>query len=105
MRAVDLARPRSLHAPGLDELAVLGKLHDARIGVAAVAIGNEDVAIGSRHHGGRRVELVVAGARDAGLAEREQDLAVRAELEHLMALPGLAGAIGEPDVAFTVDMN
>src|SRR5262249_49935402 len=71
VRAVDLARSRSLRAPGLDELPVPGELHDTRIGVPAMAVGNEDVTVGSGHHGRRRVELVVAGPRDAGLAEGE----------------------------------
>ena len=59
-------------APGLDELAVLGELHDARVGVAAMSVGDEDVAVRRGHDGGRRVELVRAAARDAGLAERQQ---------------------------------
>src|SRR5689334_964810 len=45
VRAIELARPRSLLAPGLDELAIFGELHDARIGVAAMAVCNEDVAV------------------------------------------------------------
>ena len=100
-----LARRGALLAPGLDELAVARKLHDARIGVAAMAVADEDVAVGRDEDRRRRVELVVAGAGDAGLAERQQELAVRAELEHLLALAAHADAVGQPDIAFAIDMQ
>ena len=44
MRLVELARAGALLAPLLDELAVLAELHDA---VVHVAVGDEDVAVGS----------------------------------------------------------
>ena len=52
------------------------------------------------------IERVRAVAGDARLAERHQDLAIRAELEHLMTLsvpvrvlPVRPFAVGDPDVA------
>ena len=54
--------------------------------LASVPVGHEDVAVGSDDHVGGPVERVRAVARDAGLAERHQHFAVRAELEHLLAL-------------------
>ena len=45
-------------------------------GVAAVAVGDEDVAVRRDDDVGRLVEDVVAVAGDAGLAERHQHLAV-----------------------------
>src|SRR6267378_2065686 len=45
VRAVDLAGCAALLAPGLDELAGLVELDDAGIGVAAVTVGNDNVAI------------------------------------------------------------
>ena len=54
MRNFEFARRRAFLAPGLDELAVLGELHDARVGVAAVAVGDKDVAVRRDHDRGRR---------------------------------------------------
>ena len=105
VRDIELARRRALLAPGLDELAVLGELHDARVGVAAVSVGDEDVAVRRDDDGGRRVEVSGPLPGDAGLAERQQQLAVGAELEHLWPLPSLAEAVGHPDVAVAVDVN
>src|SRR5580693_5631071 len=45
MGNVEVAGTCALLSPGLDELAGLVELHDARIGVAAVAVGDEDVAV------------------------------------------------------------
>ena len=47
MRRVELARARPLLAPLLDELPVLVELDDARVGVAAVAVGDEDSPFGA----------------------------------------------------------
>src|SRR5712671_1990075 len=41
MRRVELAGPGALLAPLLDVLAVLGELHDAVVGVAAMPVGDE----------------------------------------------------------------
>src|SRR6516164_9316348 len=105
MRRVDLARPRALLAPSLDELAVLVEFDDAGIGVAAMPVADEDVAVGRDQHRRRRIEFVRTGAGDALLAERHQHLAVRAELEDLMALAVLALAVGDPDIALRIDEN
>ena len=59
MRRLELARAGAIVTPGLDELAVLGELHDAGIGglaVSAMAVGHEDVAVRRDHHIGWRVE-------------------------------------------------
>ena len=95
-----------LLAPGLDELAVLGELHDPRIGVAAVSVGDEDVAIGRDQDVGGCVEdrgCVVAG--DAGLAQGHQHLAVRAELDDRVALAVLGLEVGHPDIAVAVGVQ
>ena len=103
MRRVELARRLAVLAPGLDELAVLGELHDAVVGVAAVAVGDIDVAVGRDRDVARPIERVLAVAGHAGLAERHQDLAVRAELDDDSALAVLAALVGHPDVALAVD--
>src|SRR5262249_22992722 len=103
VRRVELAGCTAFLSPGLDELAILGEFHDAGIGVAAMSVANENVAIGCDQYRGRRVERVRTVARRSGLAEREQDLAFGTEFEDLMALAVLALAVGDPDIAVVVD--
>src|SRR5262245_55013565 len=66
-------------------------------------VSNEDVTVWRHHDRRRRVELVGAIAGDAGLAQRQQYLAVGTELEHLVALAVLAEPVGDPHVALAVD--
>ena len=68
-------------------------------------VGNKDVAIGSDDDGRGLVEGVRAIAGNAGLAEFQQDFAIRAELDHLLALAVRAIGVGHPDVAILVDVN
>ena len=105
MRYVDLARPRTLLAPCLDEFAVPGEFHDPRIGVPAMPVGDEDIAARRDQDRRRRVEFVGAVARMAGLAERHQEFAVGTELEDLMAFAGGAEGVGHPHIAIAVDMK
>ncbi len=105
MRRIELAWPGALLAPGLDEPAIARKLHDARVGIATVPIADEDVAVGRNEDRRRRVELVGTGAGDAGLAERQQELAVRTELEDLVAFAVLAEPVDQPDIALAVDLD
>jgi hypothetical protein len=44
VRLVELTLARARGAPGLDELAGLVELDDARVGLLAVAVGDEDRA-------------------------------------------------------------
>src|ERR1039458_118588 len=85
-------------APGFEERAVFGKLHHASVGVAAVPVGDEDIAVGSEGHRRGLIEHIGAVAGDALLAEGEQDFAVRIELDDLMP-----AAVGDPDVAIAID--
>src|ERR1700756_1033758 len=103
MRRIELARRRALLAPGLDELAVLGEFDDTGVGVAAMSIADENVAIGRDQDGGRRVEGVGAAARRSCFAERKQHSSIGAELEDLVALALLALGVGDPDAAVAVD--
>src|SRR5712691_3596066 len=91
-RDVDLAGSRPFLAPGLDELSVLRKLHDARIRVPAMSVPDEDVTVGGDQDRGRRIELVGTAAGHAGLAERQQQPAIGTKLEDLVALSRLAQA-------------
>jgi hypothetical protein len=81
VRGVELAGRHPSFPRSLRELAVLGEFDDAGIGVAAVSVADENVAIGRDQDRGGRVERVWAVARRSGLAQREQDLAVGLNLK------------------------
>src|SRR5439155_10574851 len=102
---VELARARSLLATGLDQLALLGEFHDARVGVAAVTVADENLPVGIRDDGRRRIELVGAGAGDAGLAEPHQLFAVSRELDDLVALIAAAEPVDQPHIAIAVGVD
>ena len=115
-------------------LPSLRELRDARDGVgrrvrvlSAVAFGDEDVAVRRDDDVVRLGERLGRIAADAGLAERHQHLAVRAELDDLVAdrlgrrrrraagasrgaapragRGWLSLAVGHPDVAVAVDVD
>src|SRR5690242_2832509 len=65
MRHVELARSLALLAPLLDVLAILVELDDAVVGIPAVAISDEDIAVGRYQDVGWRVKRVLCGAGDA----------------------------------------
>src|SRR5262249_16313167 len=81
------------------------EFHDARVGVAIVAVGDEDVAVGRGDHRGRLVERVGTIAGDAGLAEGQQHFALGTEFEDLVPLAVPALAVRYPDVAVTIDVH
>ena len=86
-------------------LSVLVELQDAGIAeFRSVPFGNENVAIARDGDIGRLVECVQGGAARTlpGLAERHQDLAIRAELGDLHALAIFGVSVGRPDIAFLV---
>src|SRR3954453_3474233 len=105
VRDIEFARARAFLPPGLDELAVLGEFYDPRIGVAPVAVGDKNVAIGRDQNCRRRIEFVRAVAGDPGLAEPHQHPAVRTKLEDLVALSVLAEPVGDPDIPVAVHMQ
>src|SRR6185295_17243962 len=109
---VEITRSGALLPPRLDERAVLRELHDARVRRAAVAVADEDVAVGRHEHRGGNVERIAALAGDTRRPERHQQLPVGTELEDLVSfsvpariLPVGAFAVGDPDVAVAVDVN
>ena len=83
---------RALLAPGFDELSVLRELHDPRVGLAAVSVGDEDIAVGSRRDGRRPVEGVRPGSGDSRLAERQQDFPSGLNFTTWWPLPSLPSA-------------
>src|SRR5690242_538788 len=102
---VELAARGALFAPGLDELPLLGEFHDTRGAIAAVSVGDKDVAVRSDDDRGWCIELIRTTACDAGLAEPYQKLPFRTELQHLLAFATAANAVRHPDIAFTIDMK
>src|SRR5262249_14953847 len=89
-------------APGLDELAVLGILHDAIVGAGAMTVGDVDVAIGRNRNIGGAAEIARLIAGHAGLADRHQHLAVRAELDRGATLAVARPLVGCPHIAVAV---
>jgi hypothetical protein len=76
-----------------------------------VAVADEDVAVASDDHVGRRAELVRTVPRHFARAELKQDLAGGAQLRHLLADGATRAAaigrqrIGHPHVAFLVHVD
>src|SRR5204863_3710860 len=105
VRRVELTAIGSLPAPGLDEPSVLRELHDARVGVSAVSVRDENIAVRSGEHVRWPVEGVRAVSGDPGPAERQEDLSLRAELHDLVAFAVLSIRVGNPHVAGSVDVD
>src|SRR5262249_36391135 len=78
-RLAQLPAARALLSPLLDELPILRELDHAVVQAAAVAVGDEDVAVRRHHDVGGLLEEVGARAADAGLAQGHQNLARWAE--------------------------
>ena len=102
MRRVELAGGDAFLAPTLDELAVLGEFHDARVGFSAMSVGDKNIAVGRDDDIGGRVESVLAVAGESRLAERQQYFSVTAKLEDLMSFAVFTQAIGHPHIAVLV---
>ena|SRR5437660_9285849 len=98
MRAIEFPDPRSFLPPGLDELSVLIEFHDAGVGRggAAVAVGYEDVSVGSDSNLGRLIKCVCTRPSHTRLAERKQKLAIRVEFENLLAPAIFQAIVGDP---------
>src|SRR5262249_45612739 len=57
VRHVEFAGPATFLTPLLDELAVSRELHDTGVGLVAVSVSHEDVAVRGDDHVGGRVEM------------------------------------------------
>src|SRR5215471_8532630 len=102
---VEFAGPRTFLPPRLDELAVTRELDDAGVGLVAMSVGDEDIAVRRYDHIGGRVEMggVLAGL--ARCAESHQHLAVGRKLHNGMAclLVLVSAPVGDPDVVVLID--
>src|SRR5438105_10534055 len=97
MRNAELARLDAEFAPGFDEASLLVEAHDAAV---AVAVGNENIAVGSDGHIGWLVEMRSVLARLAFRAEREQDFAFGRPFGD-----DVKPDIGRPNVALAVNAD
>src|SRR5215471_5706872 len=70
-----------------------------------MSVSDENVPSRRDIYGGRRIELVWSAARDAGLAKRHQDFAVRTELNNLLPFAGPPQVVGCPYVASVINMK
>src|SRR5215472_5240937 len=100
-----LARAGAPPAPRHDKFAVTGEPDDASIRVAAVTITDKDVTIARNRDIRWSVEHVGAITSNPWSAERQQYLALRTELNDLVALAVAASVVGRPHVAFTIDIE
>src|SRR5262245_37633129 len=87
VRVIEVAGRRSFVTPGFDEAAILGELDDASVvrGIAAMAIGNKNIAIRRNRYSGRPIESICALPADAHLAKHHQHFAVLVELENFLS--------------------
>src|SRR5258708_2121938 len=92
-------------APRRNELAATGELDDPSIGVAAMPVTNDDVAINGNRDVRWRVEHVGPVTCDTSSAERQQYLALRTELDDLMALAIAANIVSRPHIALAIDIE
>src|SRR5215831_18015747 len=91
---------------GLDELPVLGELHNARIAETwRMAFGDEDVAIRRKSDSRWPVEDIGALAALARLSQSQQDFSVERHFEDLIALAFSRVAVNRPDTAFRIGFH
>ena len=105
MRNEKLAWRGSRSTPAHDKLSIGRVFEHAIVRFELVAVGDEDIAIGSDDDVRGAVELIVAAACDTGLAKRHQDVAGRRELEDLVTALAVAAGIRDPDVAVRIDVD
>src|SRR2546430_2164568 len=102
MQLSELAGTRSFPTPGFEEPSVLRELHDPGVGIPAMSIGDENVAVGSDHNGGGAIEGILAIAGDSSLAQRQQNLPIGAEFENLVPLAVFSFCVSGPHVPVLV---
>ena len=79
--------------PGLNEPTILGEFEDAGIvrGIAAMAVGNKNIAICANRYAGRSIEGIYTTSAHAHFAQRHQHLAILVELENLLSKSDTSG--------------
>src|SRR5260370_11923924 len=100
-----LPHAASAPAPCVDGLASFGELHDPRIGGTAVAVADEDIAIGGDEHIRRSIDRVGTAPGNPRFPKSHEHLALWAELEHGVPLALAAMIVGGPHIAIMIDMQ
>src|SRR5689334_9831437 len=98
MQLGELAGTRSFPPPGFEEPSVAGELHDSRVGIPAVSVGDENVAVRSNHNGRRAIEGILANTGDSSLAQSQQNLPIGAEFENLLPLAVFSFSVSGPHI-------
>src|SRR5439155_23663455 len=103
VRLADLSRARALRAPLLQILSGAIELHDTVVPAVAVAVGDEDGAVGRNENVGGLIEKIRAAAGYTGFAERHEHYAVGTELGDGVSLAAAAARVGDPEIAVAID--
>src|SRR5207245_2757122 len=85
-----------------EEPSVLGELHDPRVRIPTMSVGDENGPVGSDDDGATWSESILARAGESGLAKRHQNLSLWAEFENLLARAVFALAVSSPHVSVLV---
>src|ERR1051326_4628237 len=99
MQFGELAGARSFPSPGFKEPSVLRELHDPCVRVAAMTVGDKNVAVGSDHNGGGAIEGILAIAGDSGFAQRQQNVPFGVKFKNLLPLAVFSFSISGPHVS------
>jgi len=108
VRIIEIAGRRSFVALGLDEAAILGEFEDAAVarGIATMAIGNKNIAIGRNRHTGPadRRHLCPCGRRPSCQASSASCRSRRAwtETGGDAGRHGVEAAMEDPNIAVAV---
>src|SRR5215467_13464771 len=102
MQLGELTGTRSFLPPGFEEPPVLREFHDSRVRIPAMSVGDENVAVGSDRNGGRPIESIFAIAGDSSSAQRQQNLSIGAEFEHLLSLAVFSFSVSGPHVSVLI---
>src|SRR5437773_2158278 len=84
----DLSSACAVTSPRRDVLPGFREFHDAIVRLAAMSVGDENIAVRRNQDIGRPIERLFGLRSHAGSTEREQQFALGTELEHLVALRG-----------------
>src|SRR5262249_277488 len=85
MWLIEFTLTGAFFAKAADQLSIFGEFEDSCIGVGSggMALGDENIPVWRNENGIRLVEVIAVGAT-AEFSKSHQQLAVRAEFEHLM---------------------
>src|SRR5262245_58925727 len=95
MRYIKLRGTGPLHSPSQQEIAILVKLKDARV---AFAVGDINISVAIKGNVSRLIEVQDVVTRDSHSPKREEDAAIRAQLQD-----NVCANISCPKIVLAVD--